>query len=258
MLNGSDLSRRWRGLRLVLRHDRQAARRCGHGDRCLPWQTVRLAGVMCGRGISTAGRCCRRFEACTATSARLVRPCQYRRREQPQQAMRLWFVPFAVGIAVPGGLLKCTRCKRPFTPCRRRLRLRGRRCPGLAQDVAWRGPHGPDDPLLATARHRANRAYWKRQKRPCARCGGAIDYTGKTFIVINGKRRLNPLALVVGHIVGRYEAKRMGWNEAQINALSNTQPECARCSVKSGARLGRRLQGVKTRRQLAATGASRW
>jgi len=88
--------------------------------------------------------------------------------------------------------------------------------------------------------------------------GQEIDYTGKMFIMVAGKRRMNPRYLIVGHVVGRDEAKRMGWTEAQINALSNTQPECARCSVKSGARLGRRLQGVKARRRVAATDASRW
>src|SRR5215218_781931 len=111
--------------------------------------------------------------------------------------------------------------------------------------MPWRGPHGPDDPLLATTRHPgANRKHWKRLRRPCAVCGLAIDYTGKTFIVVAGVRRLNPRSLVVGHIVDRATAKRLGWSAAQINSLSNTRPECARCSVKSGAKLGRRLQGV--------------
>jgi hypothetical protein len=34
----------------------------------------------------------------------------------------------------------------------------------------------------------------------------------------------------------------MGWTEAQINHLSNTQPEHARCSDASGARYGNGLR----------------
>jgi len=60
---------------------------------------------------------------------------------------------------------------------------------------------------------------------------------------------MNPKALVVGHIVSRYAARRAGWTEAEINALSNTQPECQACSNRSGAQLGQRvrsLQGAAT------------
>jgi hypothetical protein len=46
----------------------------------------------------------------------------------------------------------------------------------------------------------------------------------------------------VGHIISRHRARQLGWPDAQINALSNTQPECASCSNRSGAKLGRQIQ----------------
>jgi hypothetical protein len=49
---------------------------------------------------------------------------------------------------------------------------------------------------------------------------------------INGRQ--NPRSLVVGHIISRYQAKLMGLSPTQINALSNTQPECQSCSNKTG------------------------
>jgi hypothetical protein len=64
---------------------------------------------------------------------------------------------------------------------------------------------------------------------------------------------VNPYSLVIGHIVGRHEAKLMGWTDAQINAISNTQPEHARCSDQSGARYGnnlRRLVALPTDKDL--------
>ena len=61
-------------------------------------------------------------------------------------------------------------------------------------------------------------------------------------MVVNGKRRLNPAALVVGHVVSRYEAKRLGWSAEQINASSNTQPERMDHSLCSGGRLGASIQ----------------
>jgi hypothetical protein len=59
---------------------------------------------------------------------------------------------------------------------------------------------------------------------------------------IAGRRRLNPAALVIGHIVSRYEARRRGWSDQQINALSNTRPERMDHSLRSGARLGQQVQ----------------
>jgi hypothetical protein len=62
-------------------------------------------------------------------------------------------------------------------------------------------------------------------------CGGEpIDYDGPTFWVVNGNPQLNPRALVIGHVVSRYEAKRLGWTAAMINDISNTRgvlPEAA-------------------------------
>lgn len=72
-----------------------------------------------------------------------------------------------------------------------------------------------------------------------------IDYDGPRYLIINGKRRLNPRYLVVGHIVSRYEAKRMGWTVKQMNALTNLRAECQRCSNRSGARLGQQVQAIR-------------
>ena len=52
---------------------------------------------------------------------------------------------------------------------------------------------------------------------------------------------------MVGHKVSRYHAKRMGWPEAAINSVSNTQPECRECSNRSGARLGQQVQRAKAK-----------
>jgi hypothetical protein len=97
-------------------------------------------------------------------------------------------------------------------------------------------PRG-NDPLLRSAAHQANRRYWLTQGAahalPCARCGRTIDYTAPCG---------HPRALIVGHIVSRAAAKAAGWTAAQINARSNTQPECTTCSATSGARSGNDLR----------------
>lgn len=79
------------------------------------------------------------------------------------------------------------------------------------------------------------RPWWQRpeNQRPCARCGKDIDYAAKRYLP--GTRRVNPYSLVIGHIVARVDARRLGWTDAQINAISNTQPEHALCSDRSGA-----------------------
>lgn len=87
------------------------------------------------------------------------------------------------------------------------------------------------DPLLKGGDWLAIRAYWltgEGRHAPCARCGQPIDRTGPR----------GPLSLDVGHIVDRAVAKDMGWTRAQMNTLSNTQPEHARCGRRAGARLG--------------------
>jgi hypothetical protein len=122
--------------------------------------------------------------------------------------------------------------------------------------VSWRGPRkSGKDPLLAKSAHyKRNRQHWIRQRLACAVCHHAIDYDGPN--TINGKQ--NPRALVVGHIVPRYWAKRMGMSEAQINSLSNSQPECRECSNRSGAKLGRMVQQATQQVRLFATDAHRW
>jgi hypothetical protein len=125
-----------------------------------------------------------------------------------------------------------------------------------AMPSKWRGPRkSGKDPLLARAAHyKRNREYWQRLRLPCAVCAKAIDYDGPR--TINGRQ--NPRSLVVGHIISRYQAKLMGLSPTQINALSNTQPECQSCSNKTGARLGRQVQRVNRRVRVGATDAHRW
>lgn len=86
---------------------------------------------------------------------------------------------------------------------------------------------GTGDPLLKGPGWNAVRRYWIAQKPCCVKCGTPLNTT-------RGHR--GPDALDVGHIVGRDEAKAMGWTRAQINALTNTQPECRRCNRRDGAR----------------------
>lgn len=125
--------------------------------------------------------------------------------------------------------------------------------------MVWRGPRTARDPLLTGRAWRADRGYWQQLRLPCARCRGPIDYTGPRFLIVRGRKRLNPRYLVVGHIVSRYEARRRGWTDEQINARANQQPECQHCSNTSGARLGNRVQAARQagRTKQPAT-ASRW
>lgn len=90
------------------------------------------------------------------------------------------------------------------------------------------------DPLLKTAGWLAVRAYWIAQRGPCGRCGGAIDYDYPVRYWAS---------LDVGHIVGRDQARLLGWTAAQINDLSNTQPEHSRCNRRGGARYGNAKRG---------------
>ena len=91
----------------------------------------------------------------------------------------------------------------------------------------------------------ANKRHWRTLRKPCARCGGAIDYDAPYHVTVRGKRTINKRALVVGHIVGKADARAKGWTEEQTNALANTQPECAGCSIKSGAQRGRKGRDMK-------------
>jgi hypothetical protein len=100
------------------------------------------------------------------------------------------------------------------------------------------------DPLLTTKAWRVDiRQHHIRAGLPCARCGRPIAYGAPRYLP--GTRRVNPRSLVVGHIVGRDQAKRLGWSDEQINDLANTQAECARCSDSSGATYGNRIRGLR-------------
>ena len=85
------------------------------------------------------------------------------------------------------------------------------------------------DPLLTGGTWRKIRAHWIRQRQPCARCGQPIDYetTPRYW-----------RSLDVGHIIDRVTARAAGWTDAQINALTNTQPEHQQCNREAGVRLG--------------------
>mgnify|MGYP002147269449 CR=1 FL=1 len=90
------------------------------------------------------------------------------------------------------------------------------------------------DPLLKGGDWLKVRAYWLTgagRHTPCARCGKPIDRTTP---------ERGPWSLDVGHIVDRAVAKDLGWTAAQMNTLSNTQPEHARCGRRAGAHLGAR------------------
>jgi 5-methylcytosine-specific restriction endonuclease McrA len=119
----------------------------------------------------------------------------------------------------------------------------------------WRGPQKPSDPLLTATSHKRNKAHWRRLRLPCQLCGRQIDYTGPRYL--NGKQ--NPASLVVGHVVSRYHAKRMGWSEAEINSLANSRPECQACSNRMGASLGATVKnGRHGGVRFSRTDADRW
>lgn len=117
---------------------------------------------------------------------------------------------------------------------------------GEATPMARRANKGTDRLLTGKHWRTTIRGYWQQpaNRRPCARCGRRIDYDAPRYWP--GTRRVNGASLVVGHIVGRHQAKALGWSDEQINALSNTQPECARCSDSSGATYGNQLRAHPT------------
>ena len=88
------------------------------------------------------------------------------------------------------------------------------------------------DDLLRGRDWETVKRYWRTgpgKATPCARCGKPIDRTLKAP---------SPWAMDAGHIVDRAKAKALGWSRAQINAITNTQPEHARCGRSAGARAG--------------------
>jgi hypothetical protein len=82
------------------------------------------------------------------------------------------------------------------------------------------------------------RQYWQALGLVCFRCGLPIDYT------VPGT---SPAGLHVGHIIGRDQARLIGWGDEMINRLANTRPEHARCSEQAGARYGNRKRGQRRR-----------
>lgn len=85
---------------------------------------------------------------------------------------------------------------------------------------------GTGDPLLKGRDWAELRAYWRKRRLPCARCGGQIDYEAP---------KTSPDAFDLGHIIGRDEARALAWPRARINSVANTQPEHARCNRSAGA-----------------------
>ena len=90
-----------------------------------------------------------------------------------------------------------------------------------------------NDPYLKTPAWQKIRAYWLASTEPCARCGGPID---------RRRRARGPWALDVGHIVSRYEARRLGWPESEIHSIRNTQPEHRRCNRAAGAMITNQIK----------------
>jgi 5-methylcytosine-specific restriction endonuclease McrA len=82
-----------------------------------------------------------------------------------------------------------------------------------------------------------------------------IDYDGPRYLP---GRKQNPRYLIVGHIVSRHRARELGWPEARIHALANTQPECQSCSNRSGAKLGRQIQDQPSIFSQRPTTVHRW
>jgi hypothetical protein len=110
--------------------------------------------------------------------------------------------------------------------------------------VPW--SEGGVDPALGKQAWKKLRVFWRQQGRPCWRCGLPIRYDLKWP---------HPLSMVVGHIVGRVEARERGWPESRINAISNTLPEHVACSNRSGAQSGRRRKDKKPARVIVV---DRW
>jgi hypothetical protein len=88
------------------------------------------------------------------------------------------------------------------------------------------------DPTWATAVRHWKRLLLTRRRLACARCGGTIR-------VLAGR---GPDSLDVGHIIAVAHALQLGWSAAEMNALTNTQPEHQRCNRRAGAELGNKMR----------------
>jgi hypothetical protein len=103
----------------------------------------------------------------------------------------------------------------------------------------WGAKRPPTDPRLKSAAWKRTREHWKLEGRrlgiPCWRCGLAIDWDADYFrTALDGRRKVNGLAFALGHITGRDLGASLGWTDEQISDISNTRPEHARCSGRSG------------------------
>jgi hypothetical protein len=81
--------------------------------------------------------------------------------------------------------------------------------------------------------NRCLRRHWRWQKRPCARCSGAINYDAPRFLSDDedeGERAVNPKSLLMGRIVPPARGRALGWGLEQIDALWNRQPVHAACA----------------------------
>ena len=55
----------------------------------------------------------------------------------------------------------------------------------------------------------------------CRALGGRIDYD---------VRSPHPRSFEVDHVVGSFEAARMGWSQVEADSLDNCQPACRQCN----------------------------
>ena len=99
------------------------------------------------------------------------------------------------------------------------------------------------DPLLSSPMDR-------RHPRVLAATAGAMrqvraPHRLRRGALLPGHTRVDPAGLAVGH---RRQAPgtTLGWTDARLDGLDNTQPEHARCSDRSGAQYGNRLRGART------------
>jgi hypothetical protein len=105
----------------------------------------------------------------------------------------------------------------------------------MASRGLWNAPRPGSDPRLHTKQWRESRAYWKRRGKAegirCWRCHGEILYD--TWF-IPGTKKVHPQAYVLGHKLSRDLGRSFGYDDAWLDSIGNTHPECSRCSARSG------------------------
>jgi hypothetical protein len=105
----------------------------------------------------------------------------------------------------------------------------------------WHRSKKKTDRLLGTTQWQSwIRGYWRQQRQPCVN-GHPIDYDSPSR---NPDGTYRPDSLTVDHKTPRSVARSLGWTEAQINSISNTQPMCRACSNRQGSKLGRQRQAA--------------